>query len=93
MPTCYHIAAPWHIFVATLKNTFMKKLFAFALCASLAACANNGNGTDSNGADSIESVQTPAVPNVNGNIPDTTNSITLNGVPDTAQAPNDTTRR
>lgn len=70
----------------------MKQLLLIIACAGFASCANNGNGTDNNGADS-SSTQTPAVENVNGNIPDTTNTITLNGVPDSARSEKDSMRR
>lgn len=69
----------------------MKQLLLIIACAGFASCANNGNGTDTAGDSS--STQTPAVENVNGNIPDTTNTITLNGMPDSARSEKDSMRR
>lgn len=59
----------------------MKKIFFGVMVFSLAACNNNSESDTA--ADTTVS-NTTAVENVNGNIPDTTNTITIDGgKPDT----------
>ncbi len=73
----------------------MKKIFFALFVLALAACNNdseNNNSTDTtvNNNSSVE--------NVNGNLPDTTNTITIDGgtpettPPDTNRNPSDTSR-
>jgi len=50
----------------------MKQIFFCGAILFLAACGDSGNKTDENSAPIR-----PGVENVNGNLPDTTNSITL----------------
>jgi len=51
----------------------MKKLFAFLLCASFLAACNNSTDTDKAASPNPASVE-----NVNGNVPDSSNTMTLN---------------
>jgi len=54
----------------------MKKLVSIALIAAIAGCNSSGSGN--NGSDTSR-MNTQSVENVNGNIPDTSNSIPING--------------
>ncbi|MBD0331741.1 MAG: hypothetical protein ICV66_03725 [Chitinophagaceae bacterium] len=53
----------------------MKRFSYFLFFLLLAACNNNGkeNATD----DDTTAANTPGIQNVNGNVPDTTNAITI----------------
>ncbi len=63
----------------------MKKIFFGIMVFSLAACNNNSDSATS--ADTIEN-KTTVIENVNGNIPDTTNTINIDG----GNTGNDSTR-
>ncbi|GAC1419921.1 MAG: hypothetical protein NVS1B13_24260 [Flavisolibacter sp.] len=53
----------------------MKKIFTFLMAVSLLSCNSSSNNNSS--SDSTTDIK--AVQNVNGNIPDTTNSGPING--------------
>ncbi len=60
----------------------MKKLFlAASFALALTACNSNGNSNDS--GDTASGDKVSAVENVNGNLPDTSNTINLGGDKDT----------
>jgi hypothetical protein len=52
----------------------MKKLFLFSLILGFTACGNSGTTKE---ASDTTAPNTPAIENVNGNIPDRSNSISL----------------
>ena len=52
-----------------------KALFAVLFVSFLAACNSNGNGKSA--GDTISGPNVTTVPNANGNMPDTSNSINL----------------
>lgn len=54
-----------------------KNLFFLPAIFILAACGNSG--TSKSDSDSSGNPSTPAVENVNGNLPDSTNTVPLNG--------------
>lgn len=61
----------------------MKKLLFAAIFASgMIACNSNGEGSET--GDTATGDKVSAVENVNGNIPDTTNTINLGGDKDTS---------
>lgn len=67
----------------------MKKLLAIFFAASvLAACGNNGESNDD--VDVNSAPVTPGIDNVNGNIPDTGETIRLNRPLPTDSVTNDT---
>jgi len=68
----------------------MKKLFFALIVLVLAACSNTTSETNEVADSAINN--NSAVDNVNGNIPDTTNSISIDGG-NTEPAPKDTTRK
>ena len=55
-----------------------KNLFILAFVAFFASCGNDGTSTSETDSTSAPGTSTPAVENVNGNVPDTTNSVSLN---------------
>ncbi|HEX2609018.1 MAG TPA: hypothetical protein VHK91_16660 [Flavisolibacter sp.] len=69
----------------------MKLLFALLIMAGLASCSNDSTTTTT--SDSSTTTTNPTgVENVNGNVPDTTNSIQLSTSGDTTKT-KDSTRR
>lgn len=54
-----------------------KNLFYLLAIAFLSSCGNSG--TSKSESDSATNPSSPAVENVNGNIPDSTNTVPLNG--------------
>lgn len=65
-------------------------LFGLALIFALSACNNEGEGGESM---DTTGTHTPAIENVNGNIPDTINTIPLQENEDTSnQSPRDTSK-
>jgi hypothetical protein len=73
----------------------MKKIFFGMFISALAACNND---SDNESASDTTVNNNSSVENVNGNLPDTTNTITIDGgtpettPPDTNRNPRDTSR-
>lgn len=55
-----------------------KNLFVLLAIVFFASCGNSGTTTSETDTGSVPGAGTPAVENVNGNVPDTTNSVQLN---------------
>jgi hypothetical protein len=64
----------------------MKKIMLAALTASLFIACNSNDSTNDSG-ETTSGDKVSAVENVNGNIPDTTNTINLGGDKDTSATP------
>lgn len=67
----------------------MKKISIALLVFVLAACGNN-NKTENKSATDTTTNNTTGVENVNGNLPDTTNTITIDGGTPKKTTPGDT---
>lgn len=69
----------------------MKKIFMIMMvAAAVAGCNSDGNGSSS---EDTTGSNTPGIENVNGNLPDTTNSINLDSDHDTTHTRSDTSHR
>ncbi len=67
----------------------MKKLFVVLIVFALASCDNN-KATENKTSTDTTVINSSAVENVNGNLPDTTNSIKIDGGKPKAANPGDT---